>query len=161
MATYYIVEGPDGAGKTTLVEKLLAVHPDASLAHFGKPATDEEAFNYWKVYMQYIKDHEKDRVVILDRGWYSDMVYGPVMRDREEMTIDNMELLEMAVKACGGGVIIYCTGRPDILWRRCKTRGEDYIHTTEQLRRLHDKYEDVMKLPKYLPVIRTDTTARW
>ena len=161
MAQYIIVEGPDGAGKTTLVNHILAANPGAFLAHFGKPATDEEAFNYWKVYLQYVKDHEKEAVVILDRSWYSDMVYGPVMRDREEMTRDNMELLEMAVIACGGGIILYCTGRPDVLWRRCKERGETFVRTSEQLRRLHDRYEEVMRFPKYLPVVRYDTTVRW
>ena len=161
MAVYYIVEGPDGAGKTTLVEKLVAAHPDAVRVHFDKPKTDEEAFNYWKVYLQCIKDHANDRVVVFDRCWYSDLVYGPVMRGRDELPPDALDILEMAVKACGGGVIMYCTGRPDVLWSRCKKRGETFIRTTDQMRRLHDLYEDIMKLPKYLPVIRYDTTARW
>lgn len=161
MAIYYIIEGPDGAGKTTLMEKIKAAHKGAVVCHFGKPETDEDAYNYWQVYMQAIKKNADAEVVIFDRCWYSDMVYGPVMRGRHEMTVDNMENLELAIKACGGGTIIYCTGKVEELWARCKSRGEEYITTIETLNNLCCAYDEVMKLPKYLPVIYYNTTARW
>ena len=161
MATFYIIDGPDGAGKTTLVKKIIEANPGAITMHFSKPNSDEEAFNYWKVYLEALKKSAGASVVIFDRSWYSDMVYGPVMRGREEMTKENMETLELAVRALGGGLILYCTGKPEVLWRRCKQRGEVYIDRFEQLKALHDKYEEVMRLPKYLPVVRYDTTVRW
>lgn len=158
---FYIVEGPDGAGKTTLVNQLVAAHPGAKVLHFGKPTTDEEAFNYWQVYLQAIKDNAKTPVAIFDRSWYSDMVYGPVMRNRTEMSNENMEILELAVKACGGGVILYLTANISVLWKRCKQRGETYITCMDQLSKLREAYEYVMKKPAYLPVIRIDTSVRW
>ena len=43
-----IVEGPDGAGKTTLIDQLKQGSRDVIYHHFGAPANDEEAFNYYK-----------------------------------------------------------------------------------------------------------------
>ena len=114
MATFYIIDGPDGAGKTTLVKKIIEANPGAITMHFGKPNSDEEAYNYWKVYLAALKKSANAPVVIFDRSWYSDMVYGPVMRGREEMTKENMETLELAVRALGGGLILYCTGKPEV-----------------------------------------------
>lgn len=161
MATYYLIDGPDGAGKTTLVEKLLKQFPGALVVHCGKPANDEEAFNYWKKHASIIKDSADERVVIFDRCWYSDRVYAPIMRGREEMTPQQREYLELLVKEHGGGVVLYLTGNVRDLWRRCKRRGEDYITSESLLRRLHDRYELEMKLVTVLPVVRIDTTVRW
>ena len=83
----YIIEGPDGAGKTTLVEQIRKSNYNAVVKHFGAPQTPEEADNYYKVYAKAINDmHSDSEVLIFDRSWYSDMVYGPVMRNRQEMT---------------------------------------------------------------------------
>lgn len=161
MAEYIIIEGPDGAGKSTLVQQLLESHPGTVYGHFGKPETDEDAYNYWRKYAQFIKDNKDAKLVVMDRSWYSDMVYGPIMRNREEMTTENMETLELLVKACGGGIILYLTAKPDTLWARCRRRGESYIDTRALLVRIRDKYEEVMKRPRYLPVIRTDTGVNW
>ena len=158
---FYIVEGPDGAGKTTLVNQLVAAHPGAKVLHFGKPTTDEEAFNYWQVYLRAIKENANTPVAIFDRSWYTDIVYGPIIRNRIEMTHTNMEILELAVKACGGGVILYLTANTTLLWKRCKQRGETYITCMDQLNRLRADYELVMKQPIYLPVVRIDTSVRW
>ena len=127
----YIIEGPDGAGKTTLVEKLQKVHAGAKVMHFGTPATPEEAKNYWRTYLRALKENTSD-VVIFDRSWYSDMVYGPVMRGKEEMTIEHKEILELAVKALGGGIVIYCTGNQKTLWSRCTRRGESYLRNADE-----------------------------
>jgi len=161
MANFYIAEGPDGAGKTTLIEQLTAAHPGCHVQHFGKPESAEEAENYWKTYLRFIKRYEEKETVIFDRCWYSDMVYGPVMRNTQEMTNEKMEILELAVKACGGGIIIYCTGKLEVLWKRCMYRGENYITNKDMLKAICAKYDEVMNLPKYIPVVRYDTTVKW
>ena len=42
----YIIEGPDGAAKSTLVEQIKKSHMNAKVLHFGAPQTPEEADNY-------------------------------------------------------------------------------------------------------------------
>lgn len=157
-----IVEGPDGAGKTTLCEQLLASIPGSTLKHFGAPATKEEALNYYKVYVDLLKNHDRSKVLIIDRCWYSDMVYGPVMRGTQEMSQEYADMLAGMVVACGGGMILYCTASVNTLWSRCKRRGETYIKDSSTLKLIHDKYEEVMKnCVHFLPMIRYDTSVRW
>ncbi len=158
---FYILEGPDGSGKTSLAKKLQQAHPGAPILHFGAPANEEEAYAYWQTYMRAIKDNAHLPVVIIDRCWYSDMVYGPVMRGKSEMSGENAENLELAIIALGGGIVLYCTGKPEMLWKRCKERGEAYIKTYDTLKQLHAKYEEVMQQPWRLPIVRYDTTVRW
>jgi thymidylate kinase len=161
MAHFVIIEGPDGSGKTTLAKKLEATFTNARIVHFSAPATKEDADNYWKVYAQMIEDAQENEVVIFDRSWYSDMVYGPVLRGRVEMDPLAAKMLEASVMQHGGGVVIYCTGNVKTLWARCKTRGETFIKTIEDLEELKNAYEDVMRTHCNLPMVRTDTVCRW
>ncbi len=155
-----IVDGPDGSGKSTLIEKLLMSHPGSHKVHFGTPADDAAAYAYWEVYAQAIKEAGTASVVIFDRSWLSDMVYGPVMRGRQEMTALHAEMLEGMVVSHGGGLVIYCTAPTRTLWMRCNSRGETYIKSIEQLDEIASLYIPVMKNCS-LPVIRYDTAARW
>lgn len=156
-----IIEGPDGAGKTTVAESLLAGIPGSTIKHFGSPTTDEEAFNYYKVYAAAIKETDPAKVTIFDRSWYSDLVYAPLFRNRDEMSALHAEFLDSLVIANGGGFVIYCTAPLKTLWSRCKKRGETYIKTIQQLGLVSDSYRKVLSAQCTLPIIRYDTAARW
>lgn len=156
----FIIEGPDGAGKTTLVNQLKQALPQAKVEHFGAPETDDDAFNYWQKYAWAIKDVQPGETVIFDRSWYSDLVYGPIMRDRQEMSQAHADMLSAMVVASGGGIIIYCNAPVKVLWSRCKARGETYITSQELLGRIAVLYGTVMsKYVSYLPVIPYNTAA--
>ena len=158
----YIIEGPDGAGKTTLVEQIKKSHMNTKVLHFGAPQTPEEADNYYKVYAAAINAMRDDEVLIFDRSWYSDMVYGPVMRNRQEMTQEHADMLSAMVVARGGGIIIYCTAPIKVLWSRCQRRGETYLQNQAQLQAIAVGYSKVMaENVRFLPVVRYDTAARW
>lgn len=157
-----LLEGPDGSGKSTLAQRIAVGCRNAHIEHFGVPKTDEEAYNYYKVYMAAIQRHEPGEIVVLDRSWYSDMVYGPVMRGRDEMTQEHADMLAAACVAHGGGLVIYCTAPVKVLWARCKKRGESYIASEDKLWAIDNQYKIVMSTAvKYLPVVRYDTAARW
>lgn len=155
-----IVEGPDGAGKTTHIRKLQQSHPGSVVKHFGTPKTAEEADNYWLVYLAAINASDPARLTIFDRCWLSDMVYGPVMRGRREMTNEYARMLETCAIVHGGCSAIYCTAPIDVLWERCRTRGETYITSKDVLEKLSEGYRTVMTQCS-LPVVRYDTAARW
>lgn len=157
---YYIIDGPDGAGKSTLARQIQEANPGSIILHFGTPATEEEANNYWLTYFNALKDYA-DKVVIFDRSWYSDMVYGPVMRNRCEMSPEHAEMLEMTVRSLGGGIVIYCTGVQSKLWSRCVRRGETYIPDSAVHKRICEAYDSVMRDITWLPVIRYNTTTTW
>lgn len=158
---FIIVEGPDGAGKTTLIEKLLRSHPGSKRLHFSAPASPEAAALYYRIYAEAIKSADPALVTIFDRSWYSDMVYGPVMRGNQEMLDIHAEMLEAMVLAHGGGFVVYCTAPLKVLWARCTRRGENYIDCVERLGEISDKYTKILTEKCGLPIIRYDTAARW
>lgn len=156
----YIIDGPDGAGKSTLAKRIHEASPGSEILHFGAPQTEEEANNYWQVYMNAL-NKAADHTIIFDRSWYSDMVYGPVMRGKEEMTDMHRQCLEHAVRSLGGGLVIYCTGVQRKLWSRCLQRGETYIKNGDQHKAICQKYDEVMHSITRLPIIVYNTTAEW
>lgn len=156
----YIIDGPDGAGKSTLAQKIREASPGSKILHFGAPTTQLEAENYWQVYLKAIEE-AGDQTVIFDRSWYSDLVYGPVIRGQQEMTEQHKDCLEHAVRSCGGGLVIYCTGVQRKLWSRCLQRGETFIKNGDQHKAICRKYDEVMHNIERLPVVVYNTTAEW
>jgi thymidylate kinase len=147
----YILEGPDGAGKSNLALQLQNTTGHA-IVRLRQPTEDEllgkVMFNdYKKLIKQY-------RNAIFDRSWYSEMVYGPVMRKGSVITYPDMFELERTIATSGGGIIIHCTAAPAKLWKRCKAKREDYITTEELLKQIVDDYEQLMGTPHILPVVR-------
>lgn len=159
MSFFIIIEGNEGSGKTSLANKLARDNPSVEIVHFDKPKNDKEAFGYWKIYLEKIREC-RNHLTIFDRCWYSDRVYGPIMRNREEMSLEHMYLLELAVKNHGGGIIYYCCGTQEVLWKRASLRGEKYVNAEQHIL-LHQKYEEVMEEPAFLPVVRVDTTRNF
>lgn len=157
---FIIVEGPDGSGKSTLIESLLKTYPNSIRHHFGKPETEEAAYNYWKVYATTIENADPTQVTILDRSWYSDLVYGPLFRNKCEMEMQHVKLLESHVLTHGGGMVIYCTAPTNILWNRCKQCGEDYVLSKEMLAKVSAAYDTVMTSHCGLTVLRYYTHGR-
>jgi thymidylate kinase len=152
-----LVEGPDGAGKTTLTEKLCKSYPKVLVYHFGAPVPDEDQFTR---YATPIIDYGNTEVLIYDRSWYSEFVYGPIMRGQSELNYAHSQALEALVLQHGGGHVIYCTGKPSTLWLRCKKRGETYIQNAEQHAELCKQYDYVMANVCRLPVVTLDVTGK-
>jgi len=156
---FIIVEGPDGAGKTTLIEKLRQQFnnqfSNCEVIHFGKI---DDPSKYFDIYMQAIAEQYESMidVTILDRCWYSDRVYGPIMRNKEEMSKEKARRLDQAVVESGGGMIIYCDAPTHVLWTRCRKRGETYITKPEQIIAIAELYKEEMK-ESLLPVIYYNT----
>lgn len=144
-----IIEGPDGSGKTTLANKL-SQQTGYPVVHRSAPKSEEEKAEMLAMYKQAIAE-SKD--IIFDRCWYSEMVYGPVMRDKACMSYEDMYELEHDL-AKVGALIIYCTDTPAKMWRRCGKRGEDYIQDYDTFMAIHKGYTKLMQLPHFVPVVR-------
>lgn len=102
-----VVEGPDGCGKSTLIEQLMTVEfPD--LFYYVKNKKGPEA-NFAEFWPGELEVEQRDVVPLHDRFFYSELVYGPVLRGRlnaETALIRNVSwFLRM------GAFLIYC--RPD------------------------------------------------
>lgn len=145
----YILEGPDGGGKTTLAEKLSAM-TRIKITHFSYPKDEEEKARMLIMYQDLLKSASN---AIIDRCWYSDMAYGPVMRGAATITYPQMYELER-MAANKGAMIIYCTDSKTALWTRATHRGEDYMTSREQFNQVCDNYEELFRMPHLIPVVR-------
>lgn len=144
-----IIEGPDGSGKTTLAEKI-SKQTKYPIVHRSQPKTEEEKKLMMAEYLHTIRTGDN---MIFDRCWYSEMAYGPVMRDSSVISYHEMyELEEMLAKT--GAIIIYATGTKTALWERCQSRGEDYITSQDDFNAICDNFDKIMNAPHHIPVVR-------
>ena len=144
-----IIEGPDGSGKTTLAEKL-SRQTKYPILHRTQPKTDEEKKLMMGEYLQTIRSGKN---MIFDRCWYSEMAYGPVMRDASVISYPEMYELEEQLAKCGA-IIIYATGPKAALWQRCQKRGEDYITSRDNFNAICENFDKIMSVPHHIPVVR-------
>lgn len=144
-----IIEGPDGSGKTTLAEKL-SKQTGYPIIHRTQPKTEEEKKLMMGEYLQTIRSGKN---MIFDRCWYSEMAYGPVMRDSSVISYPEMYELEEHL-AKYGAIIIYATGPKAALWQRCQKRGEDYITSRDDFNAICENFDKIMRVPHHIPVVR-------
>lgn len=145
----FIIEGPDGSGKSTLAETL-AKQTGYPVVHMSNPKTEEEKANMLNEYLGII---ESGRNVIFDRCWYSEMVYGPIMRGASVINYPSMYMLESKL-AKRGAMIIYCTDKPKTLWRRATKRGEEYITDYNKFESICAGFDVLMSVPHIVPVVK-------
>lgn len=111
-----IIEGPDLAGKSTFASYLPnAIHFTQNDAHYMYEAELERA---------------KTDLVVLDRCWISEKVYGPIKRQQCTYTDEEYDMLCNKLKAIPH-TIFYVTCPVDMLLTRYKMRGEDYVTQDE------------------------------
>lgn len=149
-----LLEGNECSGKSTLAKKL--TENGGRVVHFGAPTTPEEAANYYKVYIRAMDEVKPNELVVFDRCWVSDTVYGPVMRGTQEMSFEMANLLN-AYASQHGGILIYCHCDWKTLVKRYTSRGDDYITSVDKLRELQATYNQNIKLMKNIPVMYYDT----
>jgi thymidylate kinase len=144
-----ILEGPDGSGKTSLANQI-SRQTGYPILHRTKPKDEAEKQRMMEEYLQIIRSGKN---MIFDRCWYSEMAYGPVMRDKSYITFPQMYDLEQRL-AKTGAIIIYCTGPAYVLWKRCQSRGEDYITSKGNFDAICKNFEEIFASPHYIPVVR-------
>lgn len=142
-----ILEGPDGSGKTTLANKIKD-QTGYTLLHRSH-STDANAKSLFDEYAQVLKSGKN---CIMDRSWYSEMVYGPVMRKVSAISYPQMyELEKLAAKY--GAIVIHCTAPESVLWKRCLRRGEDYVTKRETFHDICTGFDQLMHaVPHLIPI---------
>lgn len=141
-----IVEGPDGSGKTTLVNQL-AEQLNMGVRSFKQPEKDGILGKQFEFYRDLSIDIYG---TILDRSFYSDMVYGPVFRGNSELRTSDMIELE---RGFDDTFVIYCTGDPQLMWDAAVQRGEEYVTSFKQYTEICKLYDDLFfNRFHYLPI---------
>ena len=129
-----IVEGPDGSGKTTVInelckhynfKKVFGIHKDSPLQH--------------KLWKEILRAHSNgDVYYIMDRCFLSDWVYRMVMNDGEPyMTLSNIvSLLEIT-----DVTYVFCNTKN--AYNNAINRGEDYVTDEQTHERVTNSYNFV------------------
>lgn len=94
-----IVEGTDRTGKDTLINELKNMSYHTLIVHCGKPVGDtleEQNKNQDILFNDYLNKLYEDRyfgvcdLIIFNRAWYGEYVYGTIYRGRDKKDVLNM-----------------------------------------------------------------------
>lgn len=145
-----IIEGIDGVGKTTLVEYLQCY--GMKKYHFDY---DSKNMDLLSKYMKVLSSDDTE--LVLDRSFISEMVYGPVIRNKCKLSIEDYTKLLVAYKNAGTK-IIYLTAPKKVLLKRRNDEQSDYEVITNYYEELNKKYDEIMKYSsEFIDVIAINT----
>lgn len=138
-----IVEGMDGAGKTTLVNKLIGALPEHKLELVRNPHDDKQDFVQW--WPEIVDRPKSDIIPIHDRFFFSEIVYGPILRghiNAPEGLVTNIALFLRATS-----LLIFSRPRSSIILDAIEA--DDHIPGVfEKKRELVELYDNVMAVEK-------------
>lgn len=138
-----ILEGPDGAGKTTLA-RALAQH-GYHRAHAGPPpasANSEE-----KIFQRYLRPLLKvgARPAVFDRWHLGEPIYGRVCRGKTYFTPRAEDLVERQLAAVGAQVVICLPPWRHVLVTWLARKRFEYVKTADQLREIYWAYYELYR----------------
>ncbi len=135
-----MIEGPDGAGKSTLARQLGTDGVWHNGTYAGVSPED-----LYKIYDAQISNAmvaaAGGKTIAIDRGPLSEYIYGQVLRGHSRLGLEEVEELLARVDRVGG-LRVYVHGNRHTLERRCRERGEDLVDgfSRSQTRELYSLY---------------------
>jgi thymidylate kinase len=102
---------------------------------------------------------EKTDILVLDRSFISEMVYGPVVRNNCKLTLEQYTELLKKYKE-NGFKIVYLTAPKEVLLERRSNDMKDYEIIDIYYEKLSARYEEIMDYShNYIDVFRYDSFA--
>lgn len=147
---FLIFEGPDGAGKTTLIQQLQE-HLEGSpkVFHSTPPAKGKDKA------VEFLAPLSEKDGAWLDRSWYSEMIYGTVMNGTSLIDVARRRVLERLYLA-KGAIQIWCLPSYNTCLATWTARKKDeHVQDVQQFKQIYDLYVKHGRQPK-LPTIRYD-----
>jgi energy-coupling factor transporter ATP-binding protein EcfA2 len=156
-----VVEGPDGAGKTTLVQKLLTLFGEDLM--LGKRATDNRD-DLWKVtkidtyralHLGLGYPEDDDPVIeIWDRLFWSEFVYWDLVgRDHPEFNEQDKEIIPNVIAGLDS-LVIWCLPTKPTVMANIESEGHQMLGVKERAEEIFNRYSmmrtDRQLVPKRL-----------
>lgn len=137
-----IVEGMDGSGKTTLIRQLMGLRIDLGIVR--NDLEDKMDFNKW---WPKVVDAENNKAItpIHDRFYYSELVYGPVIRGR--LSPELQLIANMAWFLRSNSFLIYSRPHTDQI-RESLQKSKHMEGVTEKFDELVKLYDEIMDVEK-------------
>ncbi len=129
-----VLEGADGTGKTTLAKAI--EKRNHRYVHNGPPPDGISLFEHYT--QQMLAARHVDTV--FDRLHVGELIYGPVMRGKSLITLEEMRLLNRLLFSMGGKVIFCDTNNEAILGNWLDRKGQEYVDQVEKIKRVAYDY---------------------
>lgn len=139
--TFIILEGPDGAGKTTLAKE--ARHLE--YIHFGPPPKGKNsAWRQYYALLEDLWDNPRPGGVILDRFIYGELIYGPILRGGTDLTWAHVRMLERIIMGMSG-LLVVCLPPWDEVLRNWGLSKDELINRSDTLFEVYTWYQNLLK----------------
>lgn len=137
-----VLEGPDGAGKSTLSQILLKDRIVDKVLGSPRTVVKRRTELLFKESVRYVSLHGENNRIVVDRFLFSEMVYGPILRDKTVFsTPQYLQLLAATIES--GSFIVFCL--PDKLTLKADENTEgvhkSHEYLLDKLPLIVEKYE--------------------
>lgn len=163
MGKVTILEGPDGAGKTTLAaawrNKLALAGLTSNLSDHG-PYLDQTGDFISTRYLRSLLMAANSPHVFLDRSWFSEEVYGPIVRGVDRMETRHHRVLERVAFSRSAVQLICLPPYENCLKAYLARKEMEYLEDESILRAVWDNFRALTTLdkPQRIPTFVYDYT---
>jgi hypothetical protein len=137
-APFIIVEGPDGAGKSAFVDYLVKQRWQAT--HFGPYPGELKIFHRYLAALNQVAIR-RQRPQVFDRSWFSEQVYGPVLRGRDRLGPGSVNQLERVALGLNGVVVLCLPPWDTVCTNFMRTRAQQLPRSLMELGKIYHWYE--------------------
>jgi len=148
-----LIEGPDGSGKSTLIEKVFKLNK-FHVIHNGVYPTPHSAYSS---YIQQIEEENTlEHGIVFDRLHISQAIYGPIMRDENpeyvlHNIVDNMLYDRKAV-------VVLCQTKASLInWEKRNKEKLEYVTDLVKFVKIMNCYRNIRSYTR-LPFVTYDYT---
>lgn len=150
-----ILEGIDGSGKSTLATHLKELSPWPATIKVGQiPQSTKTVF---ETLIAPLFEVGPDELLITDRWHLSELIYGPLYRDRSCIDIEALEQIETVLKSLDAMRIVISPTVEKVA-SRLEARGEDFLKPQHQAL-VHAAYHGLATELGYALLDKTDRMA--